>query len=173
MQTLILPSEALGTTTLSDDTPNSQPIEIDRKEQSFHCFMIGTIGALIDESLYCEIIDYNNICAIPLTPPWFKGIVNLRGNSVPIIDLNQYYGHTDAQGKKAHIITVGKGQHTCGIKIDHLPHKAVLHEDDMITRAISLPPSMNHHIDNVYEKDGLWVQLNPDKLFKHVFDQLH
>ncbi|OUS27055.1 hypothetical protein A9Q99_17790 [Gammaproteobacteria bacterium 45_16_T64] len=174
MRTLILPSEALGSISLlNDESDRERKIQETSKDQNFHCFMVGKIGALIDETQYCEIIDVNNICRIPLTPHWFKGIVNLRGNSVPIISLDNYYGDTTATSKKSHIIAIGKGKNICGIKIDNLPHKTTLHEDDIINRAISLPTHMNHHIDSVYEKDGLWVHLNIEKLCTHVFSQVN
>ncbi len=34
-----------------------------------------------------EIIEYNEMTRVPLTPPHIRGVSNLRGNVVPIIDL--------------------------------------------------------------------------------------
>ena len=35
-----------------------------------------------------EIIEYDNVTAIPLMPDFVKGVLNLRGEVVPVIDLS-------------------------------------------------------------------------------------
>ena len=88
MQQLILPSDALSSFKALTDTDVE---ESNKTFDKFHSFMIGNIGMLIDDTQFCEIIEGSNICKIPLTPGWFKGILNLRGNSMPIVNLNEYY----------------------------------------------------------------------------------
>lgn len=39
-----------------------------------------------------EIIEYGGITRIPMTPPSIRGVLNLRGNVVPIIDLAERLG---------------------------------------------------------------------------------
>jgi purine-binding chemotaxis protein CheW len=34
-----------------------------------------------------EIIEYDTVTEIPKTPEWVRGVINLRGNVVPVIDL--------------------------------------------------------------------------------------
>ena len=34
-----------------------------------------------------EIIEHGNITKVPMAPPYIRGVINLRGNVVPIIDL--------------------------------------------------------------------------------------
>lgn len=41
-----------------------------------------------------EIIEYGSITAIPLMPPFVKGVLNLRGEVVPVIDLSLRFGKT-------------------------------------------------------------------------------
>jgi len=175
MQTLILPSEAFGSLSMPTDEKKVKESTKNHNLLNFNCFMIGSIGALIEETQHCEIIESDNICKVPLTPLWFKGIVNLRGNSIPIINLNDYYGIHDlpATRKKTHIMAIGKNQQTCGIEISNLPNKTTFHNDNIISGSVSLPVNMNNHSEKVYEKNGIWVHLNPDKLFQHIFSQLH
>jgi len=35
-----------------------------------------------------EILEYPELSTIPLTQPWVRGIANIRGNLLPVIDLN-------------------------------------------------------------------------------------
>ena len=40
-----------------------------------------------------EILDFPALSAVPLTQPWVRGIANVRGNLLPVIDLNGYLGN--------------------------------------------------------------------------------
>ena len=170
MQQLILPSEALSSfkAIIDIDTENTK-IDID----NFHSFMIGNIGMLIDDSQLCEIIDDRNICKIPLTPQWFKGILNLRGNSVPIVNLNEYYGIKTSSKKsinKHHILAIGKGKSFCGIEIPNLPSKMSFDKSNIINRKVNLPKNMDEQIECIYEKNGIWVKIDTENYFNHLFE---
>lgn len=39
-----------------------------------------------------EILEYSSPTPIPLTPPWIQGVLNLRGNVVPVIELGLKFG---------------------------------------------------------------------------------
>lgn len=34
-----------------------------------------------------EILEYRSVTRVPLTPPWIRGVLNLRGSVLPVIDL--------------------------------------------------------------------------------------
>lgn len=173
MQPLILPSEALSASPLLN---NVEAIKVESTCSHFHSFMIGTIGALIDESQFCEIIDGDNLCKIPLTPSWFKGVLNLRGNSVPIVNLNEYYGLTPCtlkRNQKRHILAIGRKKNLCGIELSDLPTKVSLEDKDIINRTVSLPSNMHEQIECVYENNGLWVKIDTYNFFNQLFSQFH
>jgi purine-binding chemotaxis protein CheW len=53
----------------------------------------------IDEEEYAvgilrvrEIIQYEAITRVPSTPPWIRGVMNLRGSVVPVVDLAAKFG---------------------------------------------------------------------------------
>src|SRR5215470_15436368 len=39
-----------------------------------------------------EIIGYDTVTAVPKTPKWIRGVINLRGNVVPVVDLAVRFG---------------------------------------------------------------------------------
>jgi purine-binding chemotaxis protein CheW len=39
-----------------------------------------------------EIIEYGPVTRVPTTPPWIRGVINLRGGVVPVIDLAVKFG---------------------------------------------------------------------------------
>lgn len=39
-----------------------------------------------------EIIEYGNLTTVPMMPSFMRGVINLRGSVVPVIDLNARFG---------------------------------------------------------------------------------
>jgi purine-binding chemotaxis protein CheW len=39
-----------------------------------------------------EIIEYGVVTRVPMTPPWIRGVINLRGGVVPVVDLAVKFG---------------------------------------------------------------------------------
>jgi purine-binding chemotaxis protein CheW len=53
-----------------------------------------------------EIIEYDTITAVPNTAPWIRGVTNLRGNVVPVIDLAVKFGLPASQASKFSCIVI-------------------------------------------------------------------
>ncbi len=54
-----------------------------------------------------EIIEYSTVTRVPLTPKYLRGVINLRGNVVPVVDLAVRLGkETNKVGKRTCIIIV-------------------------------------------------------------------
>lgn len=43
----------------------------------------------IDVGRTREVVEFTHITPIPKTPPWIRGVLNLRGSVVPVLDLKQ------------------------------------------------------------------------------------
>ena len=46
----------------------------------------------LDISKVREVLDFNDVTKIPRTPDFMKGVINLRGSVVPIIDMRLKFG---------------------------------------------------------------------------------
>ncbi len=46
-----------------------------------------------------EVLDYTVITKIPKTPEYMRGVINLRGSVVPVIDLRLKFGMTKTENK--------------------------------------------------------------------------
>ena len=54
-----------------------------------------------------EIIEINTITDVPMTPDYIRGVINLRGNVVPVIDLSARLGkHCSEITKRSCIVLV-------------------------------------------------------------------
>jgi len=72
-----------------------------------------------------EIIGYMEITAVPQTPQYVKGVINLRGQVIPVVDLRAKFGmETTDTTEETCIIVVETGQEgrsfSTGIVVDHV-----------------------------------------------------
>jgi len=62
-------------------------------EWSGIAFRLGGNNLLAPMGQVVEILDFPVLSVVPLTQPWVRGIANIRGNLLPVIDLNCYLGN--------------------------------------------------------------------------------
>ena len=55
--------------------------------QQFLTFLIGGEEYAISLLKVREIIEYDVVTKVPKTPEWVRGVINLRGSVVPVVDL--------------------------------------------------------------------------------------
>jgi purine-binding chemotaxis protein CheW len=72
-----------------------------------------------------EIIGYMNITAVPRTPEFVKGVINLRGQVIPVIDLRLRFGMAQADITEQTCIIVAEIYHNArtfnaGLVVDHV-----------------------------------------------------
>lgn len=70
-----------------------------------------------------EIIEYGSLTEIPMMPAFIRGVINLRGAVVPVIDLAARFGGRSAEvGRRSCIVIVEvqqeEGRHDIGIMVD-------------------------------------------------------
>ena len=73
-----------------------------------------------------EIIEYGNLTEIPMMPAFIRGVINLRGSVVPVIDLSARFGSK----------TTEVGRRTC-IVIVEVPDEDTRHDIGIIVDAVS------------------------------------
>lgn len=53
-----------------------------------------------------EILQYHGLTEVPLMPPFIRGVMNLRGQVIPVIDLSQRFGRAETVIKKRTCVMV-------------------------------------------------------------------
>ena len=66
-----------------------------------------------------EIIGIMNITPVPQVPSYMKGVINLRGKVIPVIDLRLKFGFQEAEHtKETCIIVIDVGNKLTGVIVD-------------------------------------------------------
>ena len=132
-------------------------------------FRAGDIGLIMDEVLGSEIVNKILTCAIPATPSWFQGVVNIRGNIVPVFDLKMIF-NSDEKTDLQQLLIIGKEDKAAGILIDDLPR--ALHDLETTADYLSPPSPLNECISKVYKQnDEIWYELNFNDFFAELGKQ--
>jgi purine-binding chemotaxis protein CheW len=79
-------------------------------------FAIGILGIK-------EIIEYAGLTTVPMMPDCVRGVINLRGAVVPVVDLAARFGRAPTTVSKRTCIVIvetadGEAQHVVGVMVD-------------------------------------------------------
>jgi purine-binding chemotaxis protein CheW len=122
--------------------------------RQFITFTLGAEEYGVDIMLVREIKGWAETTALPKAPPYVRGVINLRGVIVPILDLRARFGMGTTQPTPMHVvIIVNTGARTSGLLVDAVSDIISVEPD-----AIRPVPEMGLPIEDQY-LDGL-VALN-------------
>ena len=93
-----------------------------------------------------EIIEYGQLTEIPMMPAFIRGVINLRGSVVPVIDLAaRFGGHQTENSRRTCIVIIeltnGDEHHDIGVVVD-----AVSEVLEVSSADIEPPPSFGAKI---------------------------
>lgn len=80
----------------------------------FLTFKLGAESYGINVLAVREIISLTAITAVPQMPPDVRGVINLRGKIIPVLDLRRRFGFADATDTKQTCIIVVQARHAAG-----------------------------------------------------------
>ena len=82
-------------------------------------FLVGDAGYGIEISYVVEIISVQEITLVPHTHAYVKGIINLRGTVIPVIDMRMRFGQGEVEyTEKTCIIVLSMDEMSVGILVD-------------------------------------------------------
>ncbi|MDH3315509.1 MAG: chemotaxis protein CheW [Gammaproteobacteria bacterium] len=128
---------------------------------------VGGIGILIPESTVSEVLDRSEIFSLPNTASWVEGLINLRGNVVPVFSLHALFGTDPVVGARQMLLIIDKGENALGIAIDGLP--ALAPDSVEMDQRPPLPEVLNKFTDSAFEHGGqVWLEVDIRGLIKSL-----
>jgi purine-binding chemotaxis protein CheW len=104
--------------------------------QQYLTFRIGNENYGLELSKTREIIEYGGITEVPLMPNFLRGVINLRGDVVPVIDLAVRLGRQPIEVKKRTCVIVVELQnnqqnHVLGLLADAVSEVIEIDDDNI------------------------------------------
>lgn len=134
-------------------------------------FHVGQLRLLIKPGTRSEVTMQADICALPNVPPWFLGVINLRGNMIPVFDVHQLLHIDDSRRQRRNVLLLDQGSETVAIPIDNLPQSVAL--DHELRDMPPLPEILEPHIPAAYVKDDtIWLDFDHQSFFTQLGRQV-
>ena len=93
------------------------------QQTQYLTFMLGGEMFAIGILAIKEIIEYGSVTAVPMMPAFIRGVINLRGEVVPVMDLALRCGKASSEVTKRTCViivevTSGNERHDVGVVVD-------------------------------------------------------
>lgn len=121
------------------------------EQQQYLTFNLGEEMFAIGILAIREIIEYGHLTEVPMTPPFIRGVLNLRGAVLPVVDLAVRFGRPPGEITKRSCVVIietgvtsqgGQGPvHQMGIVVD-----AVSEVLEIPAADIEPPPEFGSHV---------------------------
>jgi purine-binding chemotaxis protein CheW len=128
-------------TTREETNRKAERREAEQNVQQYLTFLIGGEEYGITLLKVKEIIEYDTVTAIPQTPEWVRGVINLRGNVVPVIDLATKFRLAPSVPGKLTCIVITEVQGESEAIIIGVMTDSVRQVIDLEPQEIEIPPS--------------------------------
>jgi purine-binding chemotaxis protein CheW len=93
-----------------------------------------------------EIIEYGNLTTVPMMPGYMRGVINLRGAVVPVIDLNARFGRSQTEVSRRTCIVILEAQSEENTSVLGIIVDAVSAVRQIDSSHIETPPSFGTRI---------------------------
>ena len=109
-------------------------------------FLVGDVGYGIEISYVVEIISVQEITLVPHTHSYVKGIINLRGTVVPVIDMGMRFGNGEVvYTEKTCIIVLSMDDMSVGILVDGVQDVSNIDDESIQEPPKTTGNSMSNH----------------------------
>lgn len=112
-----------------------------QRSRQYLTFLVGGEPFAVPIAAIKEIIEYRQPTDVPMMPAFMRGVINLRGRVVPVVDLSSRFGRGSGQVTRRSCIVVAEIRHDeelhdIGVAVDAV--NAVL---DIADEDIEPPPA--------------------------------
>ena len=115
-----------------DDVTKMAKESDDAGVRQFVSFVVGDQHYCIDIMAVREIKAWTGTTALPNSPAHIRGVINLRGVIVPVIDLRKRFGQDFTEPTPAHVIViVAIGDTQSGLLVDGVSDIVTVHRKDI------------------------------------------
>ena len=117
---------------MSDDIAHVFEEDIDTQKDKYLTFHIGDEDYGIDIHYVTEIIGMMKITEVPETPDYIKGVINLRGKVIPVMDIRLRFKMSARDyDERTCVIVVNHNEVSVGLVVDTVSEVVDIPEGDI------------------------------------------
>lgn len=149
-----------------DYTLRENEIMEDSERKQVVVFELADEEYAVDITQSKQIIKVPKITPVPNTPAYVRGVINLRGQIVPVVDLRKRFGINSGTGEKERIITIEYEDMLIGLLVDDIKEVLWYDTEKELESAPEIDTAVRHdYIKGVIKKGKrLIVLIDLEKL---------
>jgi purine-binding chemotaxis protein CheW len=125
-----------------------------REELQMLTFSLDDVSYGVNVHQVREVKNFEGVTPVPYAPPYVKGVTNLRGEVIPVIDLRKRFGMADKKGAEdAGIMVIVQGKHPIGVMVDSVMEVLTLPKKDIESSPDSLTTDKSDAVLGVAKHD--------------------
>lgn len=142
--------------------------EVRKEVRARYGFRVGELGLLISSDAGSEVLAMPPVAALPGSPPGFLGLINLRGNLVPLYELRVLLGIGPRQADAGTVVLVfGQGEQAVGVVSEGYP--SALFTLHPLSSLPPLPAALQSQVSAGYVQDEtVWLEFDHGSFFEAV-----
>ena len=128
--------------------------------QELIAFRIGAQEFCVDIMAVREIRGWTRATPLPRAPGYMKGVINLRGAVLPIVDLGARFGLTTSEPTARHVIMVARiGGRTVGLLVDAVSDIIQLTDEQVQPTPDVASDHVKTFVKGIFAIDGRMISL--------------
>jgi purine-binding chemotaxis protein CheW len=112
--------------------------QVAKEEIKMLTFSLDNVFYGVDVNQVREVKNFEGATPVPCAPNYVKGVTNLRGEVVPVIDLRKRIGLSDKKENEPSIMVIVQDKHPIGVIVDSVIEVLTLQKKDIETDPESL-----------------------------------
>jgi purine-binding chemotaxis protein CheW len=100
-----------------------------------------------------EVKNFEGVTPVPYAPAYVRGVTNLRGEVIPVIDLRERFGMTGGKTENSNIMIIVQDKHPVGIMVDSVMEVLTLPKSDIDENTDSLIADKSEAVLGVAKHD--------------------
>jgi twitching motility protein PilI len=125
-------------------------------------FRVGDVNLIAPLTQVNEILHYPSLTLVPGTLTWVKGLANIRGTLLPIMDLRNFLGQSSITPRsQSRIMVIHQGELSAGLLVDEVLGLKHFDYEEKASRVKKLDESMKPYIHGAFQRDKqTWYVFN-------------
>ncbi|MGB9429627.1 MAG: chemotaxis protein CheW [Gammaproteobacteria bacterium] len=121
-------------------------------------FRVGRIYLVASREEIREVLPFPGVTKLPGAKPWLMGLANVRGQLLPVTDLNAFFGGAPTDiGRSTRVLMVNHADVPAGLLVDEVRGFRRFVPSEQIEALPDISPSMTPFITGAYNTgDELW-----------------
>ncbi|RFA31211.1 hypothetical protein CAI21_00740 [Alkalilimnicola ehrlichii] len=118
-------------------------------------FRLGGAVYLAPMSDVTEILTCPQLSQVPRTKPWLKGLANVRGTLLPVMDLNGYLGRqSSALTRLSRVLVIRCEESMAGLLVDEVLGMRHFERNEWRALNQNADDAVQPYLDGAFEHDG-------------------